>query len=754
VDGSGNVYITYQQGYQVLKKTPSAAGYTQSVVANYGTNGLSQSDGVAVDGSGNAYIADQGNNRVVEETSSSGNFGTVNVGSTSGTPISIIFTFDTAGTLGSTAVVTQGAPNLDFTNAGTGTCKAGAAYTVGESCTVDVSFNPKFAGTRYGAAELLDGSGNVLATGYVQGTGVGPQVNFLPGTQSTVFTAGPANLYGIAIDGNGNIYLVDASNNRVLKQTPSAGGYTQSVVISGLDNPEGLALDGAGNIYVSNTFGGTVLKYTPAASGYSQSVVSPMDARYPEALAVDGSGNVYVVDNTGNRVLKETLSNGVYTESTVGTNLYYPTAVAVDSAGNVYIADVDTAVPGNIGNGWVIKESPSNGSYVQSTVASGFIVDTGLTVDGNDSVYITDNEGGQGYTGEVYKETPSGSTYTQTILGSNLSRPWSTVVEENGNVYIINEFGTGQVVKEDFANPPSLTFATTAVGATSSDSPQTVTVHNIGNAPLSFPVPATGDNPSIATNFTLNSSVTSACPLVSSSSSSSGTLAAGESCLLPTSFSPTAAGSLSGSLVLTDNALNVSGATQSISLSGTGTGVPAILTSPTPSSTLTGASVKFAWSTGGGVSAYDLHLSAVAPGGFELYFSGHIAGTSTTVNGLPTNGEKIYARLYTIVDGVTVSNDYTYTAASIAKLLSPAPSSTLTATSVTFTWSAGTPVSQYDLHLSAVSPGGYDLFVSGHRTGTSATANGLPTNGETIYARLYTILNGVTLYNDYTYKAE
>jgi hypothetical protein len=169
---------------------------------------------------------------------------------------------------------------------------------------------------------------------------------------------------------------------------------------------------------------------------------------------------------------------------------------------------------------------------------------------------------------------------------------------------------------------------------------------------------------------------------------------------------------------------------------------------------LTGASVKFAWSTGGGVSAYDLHLSAVAPGGFELYFSGHIAGTSTTVNGLPTNGEKIYARLYTIVDGVTVSNDYTYTAASIAKLLSPAPSSTLTATSVTFTWSAGTPVSQYDLHLSAVSPGGYDLFVSGHRTGTSATVNGLPTNGETIYARLYTILNGVTLYNDYTYKAK
>jgi hypothetical protein len=124
------------------------------------------------------------------------------------------------------------------------------------------------------------------------------------------------------------------------------------------------------------------------------------------------------------------------------------------------------------------------------------------------------------------------------------------------------------------------------------------------------------------------------------------------------------------------------------------------------------------------------------------------------VNGLPTNGEKIYARLYSIINGVTLYNDYTYTAASIAKLTSPAPNSTLTANSVKFTWSTGTAVSQYDLHLSAVAPGGYDLYLSGHIAGTSTTVNGLPTNGETIYARLYTILNGVTLYNDYTYKAK
>ena len=169
-------------GWSVAPAQTAHFSGAQSVIANAATNGLHWPDGVAVDGSGNVYIADTFNNRVLKETSSGGNFGTANVGSTSATPISMIFTFDTAGTLGSTAVVTQGAKGLDFANAGTGTCKASTAYTTGETCTVDVSFTPKLPGARYGAAELLNSSGKVLATGYVQGTGVGPLVNFMPGT--------------------------------------------------------------------------------------------------------------------------------------------------------------------------------------------------------------------------------------------------------------------------------------------------------------------------------------------------------------------------------------------------------------------------------------------------------------------------------------------------------------------------------------------------------------------------------------------
>ena len=927
VDSAGNLYIADTNNDRVLKETQSAGSYTQSVIANAATNGLDYPWGVAVDGSGNVYIADSDNDRVLEETTSGGNFGTVNVGSTSLTFISMIFTFDTAGTLGSTAVVTQGATGLDFAKAGTLGCTAGTAYTVGETCAVDVNFTPRFAGTRYGAAELLDGSGNVLATGYVQGTGVGPQVNFLPGVQSVVANAATNGLSGpdgIAVDVNGNVYIADFFNERVLKETLAAGSYTQTVIANaatnGLYYPSLVAVDGGGNVYIADSYNARVLKETLSAGSYTQSVVASSATSglsAPEGIAVDGNGNVYIADYYGQRVLKETLLAGSYTQSVVANSatngLVNPYGLAVDGNGNVYIGDY--------GNQRVLRETPSAGSYTQSVVANsatnGLASPYGVAVDGNGNVYIADRGNNR-----VLKETLSAGSYTQSVVANaatnSLFQPGGVAVDGNGNVHIA-DLGNNRVLTEDFADPPSLSFASTIYGATSTDSPQTVTVENVGNAALSFPIPTTGNNPSIAANFTLNGSAASACPVENSGTATEATLAPYATCELAISFEPETTGTLTGSLVLTDNNLNAAApgyALQSIALSGAATqatptitwatptditygtalsatqldatspvdgifvytpvsgtvlnvgsqklsvtltpsnstdytsatasvtltvnqaaqtitftpptteyygvspitlsatggasgnpvifsivsgpgslsgtnnsiltvtgagtiviaanqagntnytaapqvtqsitvvtGTPSTLTAPSPSSTLTGASVTFKWSAGTNVSQYDLHLSAVAPGGYDLYVSGRTAATSRTVTGLPTNGAKIYARLYSVIDGATLYNDYTYTAASLAQLLSPAPSSTLTSNNVKFTWSAVTGSPQYDLHLSAVAPGGYDLYLSGHITGTSTTATGLPTNGGKIYARLYTFFNGVTVYNDYTYTA-
>src|SRR5579863_4724646 len=246
------------------------------------------------------------------------NFGSVNVGAT-GTPVPITLAFNNGATIGSTAVLTQGAPGLDFSDAGSGTCAVGMAYAAGQSCTVNVGFSPKFAGVRYGAVVLYDTSGNVLATGFVQGTGIGPQINFLPGTETTIISSGLSYPSGIAVDGSGNLYIVDTGNARLIKATPGSGGYTVSTIDSGLSHAGafGVAVDSVGNVYVGDSGNGRVLKETAGPDGYAQTTIA--SGLSPMGLAVDSSGNVFVADQLNDRILELTPSTGGYTQTTAVT---------------------------------------------------------------------------------------------------------------------------------------------------------------------------------------------------------------------------------------------------------------------------------------------------------------------------------------------------------------------------------------------------------------------------------------------------
>jgi hypothetical protein len=186
---------------------------------------------------------------------------------------------------------------------------------------------------------------------------------------------------------------------------------------------------------------------------------------------------------------------------------------------------------------------------------------------------------------------------------------------------------------------------------------------------------------------------------------------------------------------------------------------PSGMTTPAPSSTLTGSSATFKWNGFCGATGYWVDIGSTA-GGNNYYSSGNlgVVYTTPTVTGLPTNGSTIYVTLYDLVNGSWVSNPYTYTAfnanAETAVLTTPTPSSMLSGSTVTFGWSAGTASPQeYWLDIGS-SVGGNNYYSSGNLgNALSTTASGLPTNGSTVYATLYTLVSGSWVPNNYTYTA-
>jgi streptogramin lyase len=268
------------------------------------------------------------------------NFGTIPVGTTS-PALCVTFLFTTEGTLGSKpAVVTQGIPDLDFKLAEGGTLGAGFRCHPGQSGTVKVTFTPQHPGPRYGAVNLADASGNLMATVCLQGAGSGPQVAFLPGV-ATRIGSGFCVPIGVAVDAGGNVFLADTYNNRVVKATPSGGTYTQTTAVSGSFRPVAIALDGGGNLYIYDTAGddydGRILKETLSEGRYTETIVASRCGQRG-AMAVDADGNLCVADTDHGKVVKYTLANGAYTRTELASGFADPNAIAVDASGNLYFA--------------------------------------------------------------------------------------------------------------------------------------------------------------------------------------------------------------------------------------------------------------------------------------------------------------------------------------------------------------------------------------------------------------------------------
>ncbi len=203
----------------------------------------------------------------------------------------------------------------------------------------------------------------------------------------------------------------------------------------------------------------------------------------------------------------------------------------------------------------------------------------------------------------------------------------------------------------------------------------------------------------------------------------------------------------------------INGGWQSADYTYTASGAPiaASMSSPTGGSTLGGASQAFTWNPGNTATHFELWVGSTGVGSSNVYNSGNVTVTTETVNGLPSNGQPLYVRLYSLINGAWQSADYTYTASGApiaASMTSPTPGSQFLSTSQAFVWSPGNTATHFELWLGSTGVGSSNLYNSGNVTVTTETVNGLPTNGETIYVRLYSLINGAWQSADYTYTAQ
>jgi sugar lactone lactonase YvrE len=253
------------------------------------------------------------------------------------------------------------------------------------------------------------------------------------GLESRIESNNMESPLGVAVDGNGNVYI--AQSNGVLKETssPDHSRYSESVVvrIQGIERA-GIAVDGVGNVYLG--IAGGVYKETPFNGGYHQSTIIS-NVKQPNWIAVDARGNVYIADNAEGRVLKETPLGDHYAESVVFSSAMSSTnslnGLAVDAIGNVYL----------VSDGRVWKAEPTANGY-QLTLALAGTYGRGLAVDGAGDLYVTVGDN------QVLHETRSEGRYTQsTVATAHLPIASGLAVDYTGNLYV-GDPGGNRVLKE------------------------------------------------------------------------------------------------------------------------------------------------------------------------------------------------------------------------------------------------------------------------------------------------------------------
>jgi len=334
----------------------------------------------------------------------------------------------------------------------------------------------------------------------------------VPGAAGALFVF-PAS---IAVDGAGNLYVVDSSSNTIDKI--SAGGLVSTLAgttgVAGsqdgagggalFNQPGGVAVDGAGNVYVADTGNSTIRKITatgtvstlagsPSTRGSQDGSGSAATFSAPVGIAVDSAGNLYVADAFNATIRKITpagvvstmaglaASRGDADGSGAAARFNYPSGVAVDAGGNVYVADTYNDTIRQISVAGAVTTVAGSAGISGATDLTGqsalFNQPCGVAVDGSGNVFVADTGNGT-----IRRIAPGGAVRTVAGIagiagwgdgaaGSALfNQPRGVVVDASGNVFVAD---TGNGTLRKIAADGTVTTPALAVGTSGSSTPPT-----------------------------------------------------------------------------------------------------------------------------------------------------------------------------------------------------------------------------------------------------------------------------------------
>jgi tripartite motif-containing protein 71 len=274
-----------------------------------------------------------------------------------------------------------------------------------------------------------------------------------------------APMYGLTVDQQGSLFVVDNGNNRVQKFENSGNFIILWGSFGGANanfqNPTGIACDARGDVYVVDTNNHRVQKFDGKLGSYMLKFGSRGNGEgqfsSPWGIAVDRvRGYVYVVDSANFRVQKfDETGEFIMQWGTFGTNdgqFYFARGVAVDPAdGTVYVVDMgnhrvqkfdtSTNVLPQLVNKWGGGLGPGHASSPQAQEPGQFRSPWGIAVDGIGDVYVTDT-GNQ----RVQKFDRDGNFITQWGGFGNadgqFNFPYGIAVDARGSVFVVDSGNT------------------------------------------------------------------------------------------------------------------------------------------------------------------------------------------------------------------------------------------------------------------------------------------------------------------------